>query len=341
MTSRRDDCCSRREVLSTFALAGTAGLVGTPMSPVTAAPPPETSKVRILRLDDATCVAPQYVAEDLLRAEGFAEVNYVRGISGLWPSEQLAKGQADFVQAYVAQHVMRTDAGDRVLALAGVHGGCAELVARDGIRSVRDLRGKTIAFTGLNDPIYGHAAAILSYVGLDHRRDVRWSIHSRANSVGLLAEGKIDAFLALPPYAQELRARKIGRVLVSFTADRPWSHYFCCMLLANPDFVRKHPVATHRVVRAMMKALAVCAREPERVAEILLDQAVEYRREYAVQALREIPFAQWRTFDAADTIRFYSLRLQEAGLIKSSPQQILANGSDWRFLNELKRELRG
>ena len=46
-------------------------------------------------------------------------------------------------------------------------------------------------------------------------------------------------------------------------------------------------------------------------------------------------------FDPEDTIRFFSLRLHEAGLIKSTPQQIIADGTDWRFLSELKRELKG
>jgi NitT/TauT family transport system substrate-binding protein len=34
------------------------------------------------------------------------------------------------------------------------------------------------------------------------------------------------------------------------------------------------------------------------------------------------------------------LRLRDVGLIKSTPQKILAEGTDWRFLNELKRELK-
>ena len=40
------------------------------------------------------------------------------------------------------------------------------------------------------------------------------------------------------------------------------------------------------------------------------------------------------------TLRFYALRLREAGFIKSSPQTIMSRGTDWRFLNELKRELK-
>jgi NitT/TauT family transport system substrate-binding protein len=39
-------------------------------------------------------------------------------------------------------------------------------------------------------------------------------------------------------------------------------------------------------------------------------------------------------------MRFYALRLHEAGMIRSSPNQIIAEGTDWRFLNELKRELK-
>jgi NitT/TauT family transport system substrate-binding protein len=39
-------------------------------------------------------------------------------------------------------------------------------------------------------------------------------------------------------------------------------------------------------------------------------------------------------------MRFYALRLREVGLVKASPQKIIAEGTDWRFLDELKRELK-
>ena len=58
----------------------------------------------------------------------------------------------------------------------------------------------------------------------------------------------------------------IGHVIVNSTVDRPWSQYFCCMLAGNREFVRKHPVATKRVVRAILKATDLCANEPARVA---------------------------------------------------------------------------
>ena len=42
-----------------------------------------------------------------------------------------------------------------------------------------------------------------------------------------------------------------------------------------------------------------------------------------------------------DTVRFYALRLHEAGMMKNSPQKISTQDTDWRFLNELKKELKG
>jgi NitT/TauT family transport system substrate-binding protein len=57
-------------------------------------------------------------------------------------------------------------------------------------------------------------------------------------------------------------------------------------------------------------------------------------------ALNEVRYDRWRETNPEDTVRFYALRLREAGMIKSSPQKILAEGADWRFIDELKREMK-
>ncbi len=54
----------------------------------------------------------------------------------------------------------------------------------------------------------------------------------------LFIDRKIDAFLATPPRPQELRARGIGHSLANSSTDRPWSQYFCCMLMGRTEFVR-------------------------------------------------------------------------------------------------------
>jgi NitT/TauT family transport system substrate-binding protein len=123
------------------------------------------------------------------------------------------------------------------------------------------------------------------------------------------------------------------------STDRPWSQY--SMAVANKEFVRQHPVATKRALRAILKAHQICALEPERAARVMVDRAFTKSYDSARQAMEDVPYGKWRQHDPEDTIRFYALRLCEAGVIKSSPQKITAHGADWRFLNEPKKELKG
>ena len=58
------------------------------------------------------------------------------------------------------------------------------------------------------------------------------------------------------------------------------------------------------------------------------------------RTISDVPYASWREYDPEDTLRFYALRLHEVGMIKSSPKEIITEGTDWRFLDELKRELK-
>jgi NitT/TauT family transport system substrate-binding protein len=93
-------------------------------------------------------------------------------------------------------------------------------------------------------------------------------------------------------------------------------------------------------MRAILKAAHICATDPALVARQLVDGGFTDRYDYALQTLSELPYDKWREYDPEDTLRFYALRLHEAGMIKASPQKIIAEGTDWRFLNELKRELK-
>jgi NitT/TauT family transport system substrate-binding protein len=148
--------------------------------------------------------------------------------------------------------------------------------------------------------------------------------------VDLFAGGKLDAYMAFPPEVQELHVRKVGHVILRTAVDPPWSQYFCCMMAANREYATRYPVATKRVIRAVLKAADLCAGEPEAAARLIVEGGFTERYEYALQTLTENPYGAWREYDAEDTIRFYALRLHEAGTIKSTPKQIIANGTDWR-----------
>jgi NitT/TauT family transport system substrate-binding protein len=180
---------------------------------------------------------------------------------------------------------------------------------------------------------------ITAQVGLDSSKDVQWVTDPSVKPIELFVQGKIDAFLAFPPEPQDLRTRHVGHVIVNTAVERPWSQYFCCMLAGNREFVAMHPVATKRVMRAILKATDLCATEPARAAQRLADRGLTARYDYALQTLSANGY-KWREYDAEDTIRFYALRLRDVGLIKSTPQKIIADSTDWRFLDELKRELK-
>ena len=139
---------------------------------------------------------------------------------------------------------------------------------------------------------------------------------------------------------QELRERNVGHVILKTAVDRPWSLYFCCALAANREFAARQPVATKRVIRAILKAADLCASAPEKAARLLVDGGFAARYDYALQAITGVPYDLWHDYDPEDTIRFYALRMHELGIIKRDPKRIIADGTDFRLFNQLKRELK-
>jgi len=109
---------------------------------------------------------------------------------------------------------------------------------------------------------------------------------------------------------------------------------------ANTEFVRKHPIAAKRALRAILKASELCAGDPDLAANAYLAQGFKTDPALARQAVRELAYGHWRDYNPEETVRFYALRLREAGMVKASPQKLIAQGTDWRFLERLKRELK-
>jgi len=232
------------------------------------------------------------------------------------------------------------DAGKPVVVLAGIHVGCYELFGHERVRAIRDLKGKRVAIGAIGSAEHILVASIVAYVGIDPKQ-IDWVVtENNPAAMRLFEEHKADAFLGFAPQPQELRAKKVGRVILNMTQDKPWSQYYCCSLGGNREFIAKHPVATKRAVRAFLKAADICAQEPERVARFLVARKYEPRYEIGLEVLKSLPYSRWRDLNPEDTLRFHALRLREVGMIKTAPQKLIAQGTNWRFLNELKKELK-
>jgi NitT/TauT family transport system substrate-binding protein len=339
----------RRRFLANLAFSGAAGLgalgganLGGEES-LAAEPPPETTIFRTQRTP-VLCPAPLYAAEDLLRTEGFTDIRYVdpadedTDANGHYTASGYSK--MDFNTDFAPDIIAFMEAGEPITPLVGLHAGCTELVAKESIRNVTDLKGKTIGIRAHGYTSKRLLKILVAYVGLDPEKDIRWIDASESvTPKALFLDGKVDAFLASSPQAQELRAQNIGHVIVNSTTDHPWSKYFCCMVWGKTEYVKRFPIATKRALRAILKAADLCVSNPERIARLMVDQGLTKSYDYALQSLNELPYGVWRDYDPEDTLRFYALRMYETGMIKSTPQEITKT-VDWRFLNELKRELK-
>lgn len=337
---------SRRHFLTSVAFGGAAGLGGFGLGGLGGVgqsfadePPPEITTIRFEK-DPVTCIAPQ-VVQDLLRAEGFTDIRYVEMTeaylrnSPASPATMLVRGDVDFARDFAPNYVLLMDAGAPITLLTGLHLGCFELIGREDIRTVADLKGRDVGL------LYGDEVLLrvmAGLVGLDYAHDIHWTFSD--HPMDDFIAGKIDAFLSVPPFLQEIRAHNIGRTVLSSIADRPWSQYYCCFLATRMEFARRYPIATRRVLRAILKAVDLCVSDPRQIAQLLVDQGYTSGYDYALQALSEIRYDVWRDYDPEDSLRFYALRVREAGMIRSSPNELIAEHTDWRFLNKLKRELK-
>jgi NitT/TauT family transport system substrate-binding protein len=274
--------------------------------------------------------------------EGFTEVEYVptENASQTGPS-LVAQGKADMLQWDVVGMFPELDEGKPLVLLAGVHSGCQEIIGNGSVASIRDLKGKRVGVSSIGGADHLNIASILAYVGIDPTKDIKWiSGQGTMDASTLFARNAVDAFIGFAPQPQILRRKRIGHTLVSTALDKPWSQYFCCMLGSNRDFARQNPIATKRAMRAILKAADICTNDPQRVAKFMAEKGYQPEQDISLEVLKELEYSRWREANPEDSIRFHALRLYEVGMIKTNPSKLIAQGKDWRFLNELKKGLK-
>jgi len=344
------DELNRREFIKKTALTGAAAYLGIGSDYGIAAVelPPETTTVRFQQTK-SPCWVPQLVAEPLLREEGFTDIQYIEHKKIGQGEEDILAGRVDFTADFTAQSLMKFAPGDPIDFISGLHVGCWSLIGSDRIKSVRDLKGKKVWAVGSSATSAYAVTAIpnvffktlIGYVGLDPDNDVEYIVVPKNEAIELFKQGKIDAFLSFPPGPQQLKAAGIGQVLVDTNVDRPWSQYYCCMILGRRDFIRNNPIATRKVIRSILRANDLVSQDPEMAAQLLVDRKLRKAddQEFMAQALGEIPYNKWRDYSPEDTIRFWALRLKELGIIKYSPQEFIDRNTDWSHLASLKSEM--
>jgi NitT/TauT family transport system substrate-binding protein len=314
-------------------------------SPGPALPPPETTTVRYVM--PAAC-DPLWNVRDLLLQEGFKDIQLVR--APVTTTEWLTANKADFNSGYGTLIAASVDEGLPIVSLAGIHPGCFELFATPGISTIRDLRGKTIAVNAKksSDQFYGFFSILLANIGIDPRTEVNF-IEIGPDFTALrdaFVDGRSQAFIASGTTGPQLHRnpKNPGKVILDTTMDKPWSQYYCCNLVANRNWARRYPVATKRFTRAILRAADEVAKDKPRAAREYVARGFvaapsPSEEDLTNEAIRDLSY-DWREIDPEDTLRFFALRLADAKLVKSTPQQIIAQGSDFAYMRQLRTELK-
>lgn len=300
-------------------------------------PAPETTKLRIGRT--LVCDPWRWLSESYLRGEGFTDIQYGSGIA--------RDGTADMSTVYASAHVTNVDSGHPVVTVAGAHTGCIELFARPGLDTIADLRGKRIAVNAMttDDLAYVFIASLFAHVGMKPS-DANFVAIGDASVPAYFVDGKADAILTFAAQGPLLKAnpKNPGRVILSSAFDKPWSQNYCCVITANRDWARTNPVAVKRATRGILRAIDEGKRDLRAAATLGIEKRMfsdtpQVTEQVLYDVIHHCSY-DWRDYDAEETVRFFALRLADAKLIKKSPQQITAEGTDLAWFRQLRKELK-
>ncbi len=308
---------TRRRFFRTAALAGAAAAL--PLSPAAAEEPGlETTSIKLAKTP-AICTMPQMITRQLLEAEGFVDIRYV-DVAPVKGTEPLARGDVDLLVHYASNFVIDLAKGETSTVLAGVHVGCFVLFGNERVRRIADLKGKTVGVQGFGiswasvaepdgrrgraRPQEGHPVARCSggqAEGSVHRRQDRRLSRLSAGAAGVARPAYRPRH---PRYAQST-----GHGRNIFAA--------CSAAIGNScGGIRSRPNA--RCVRSSRRRIS--ARPIRRwQRRDLVAGGFTDRYDYALQTLKDVSYDQWREYDAEDTIRFYALRMHDAGFDQIEP----------------------
>ena len=178
---------NRCRMLATLSSAAAVALIGSETGSAQQAPP-EVTTIRLGKVP-GICIAPQYVAEELLKIEGFNDVQYVEvPLDAIHRS--VGTDKIDMSMGFIANYIIEVDSDTPIKLLAGVHAGCFELFGTKRVNAIRDLKGKTVAVPALGSAHHNFVASMAAHVGLDAKREINFVTHPVGESGRLLAEEK-------------------------------------------------------------------------------------------------------------------------------------------------------
>jgi NitT/TauT family transport system substrate-binding protein len=327
------DACgpSPSGVAATATIAPTVTLAAT-------LPPPETTSIA---LTAASCDAAIFGAEKFLREEGFTDIK----ISDKNTFVEIAAGNAHIGNSFPQAFFNAVETAPKVVALGGLHPGCAEIWAQPGIATVKDLKGRTIVTTAKTLPNlqYSYIAMVAQQAGLDGAKDINWVVQSDADVLKLYLDGKSDAVFVATVGTVTIKSNPAnkGKVLNSQSMDEPWASTNCCFVVASEQWYRANPIAARRAMRAIFRTADALGADRADAVKTATDKGLFGGAASAAnvrEAANMVPL-DWRAYDMEKAIRFYTPLLTSVGVLKTSADD-LVKAVDLKIQKELATELK-
>jgi NitT/TauT family transport system substrate-binding protein len=266
-----------------------------------------------------TCEAPLFTAVEkgFFREEGL-DVELVRCEWATY-KDALALGRYDVTHHLLMYFLKPIEQGMDVKFTGGVHRGClrVQAAANGPIRSVQDLRGKTIAVPGMGTPPFMFASRVLAANGIDPSRDVNWRVYP-AGELGLVLDrGLVDAVANSEPVGSLLLADGKVRNIADQAKDAPYKDEYCCAVLVNGKFLDKYPAASAAATRAILKAAKWVDTNPAAAARLSVERkyiasTVELNA-YAISNLDYAPSVR----GAEDAVISAATEMQQGGMLNA------------------------
>ncbi|MCU4178310.1 ABC transporter substrate-binding protein [Bosea sp. BH3] len=258
----------RRTLLRGAALGGLALPLGALAAGQSRAQPAagKLTKIKFATNSVAPCLSPVYLAKDKGLYEKYGLDVELIDFGGPTENllEALATGKADAGVGMALRWLKALEAGFDVKITAGSHGGCSRLVALEStnLRTLADLKGKTIGITDLNSPGKHFFSILLHKEGLDPVRDVEWRQYPIAALPIAAEKGEVHAVADGDPNAY-LWLKRGGWVQIASNLDHGFENRVCCIIGVRGSLVRDDPKIATALNRAVLEAHDWTVAKPE------------------------------------------------------------------------------
>jgi len=194
------------------------------------------------------------------------------------------------------------------------------LVVRPEVKSVGDLKGKSVGIPGLLGAQQISAKAILKHYGLDPDKDVVYRVVETGTRIAAILSGSLDS--SMMDYGEAFRAKKVGLKFLINAADL--HGLLAGGLAVNSKKLREQPDQIKRVLKAMLQALKYMQENPEGTQQVMMNWLkLDRETAAAIYQMAKNNFTKDGMVDDSMLNDLVTNMLAEAGIKNVAPTQLV------------------